>query len=236
MAKLAIARGATSVSVVIFISDSASTTGQGLAGLAYNTGSLVCYAVVPGASAAAITLATLAAANSSWSSGGFKEIDATNLKGVYRFDIPNTHLSSGRSVLFMFSGASGMAPCPFEIELTGVNNQSATAFITGVNSLAPPSAWNLLSIDGNGRVDVIKVAGTTQTARDLGASVLLSSGTGTGQVKLSSGYVAPNWGDVGNPTSTLDLTGTTTKGNVTKVFGLPILGGSGTLADPFRFV
>lgn len=43
--------------------------------------------------------------------------------------------------------------------------------------------------DANQRVDVIKVAGTTQTARDLGASVLLSSGTGTGQVSLSSGTV-----------------------------------------------
>lgn len=57
--------------------------------------------------------------------------------------------------------------------------------------------------------NVLSIAGTAQTARDLGASVLLSSGTGTGQVKLSSGYIAPNWGDVGNPTTTVGLTGTT---------------------------
>lgn len=56
--------------------------------------------------------------------------------------------------------------------------------------------------------DTIKVGGTTQTGRDLGASVLLSSGTGTGQVKLSSGYVAPNWGDVGNPTTAVNLSAT----------------------------
>jgi hypothetical protein len=37
------------------------------------------------------------------------------------------------------------------------------------------------------QVDTRQVGGTTQTARDLGASVLLSSGTGAGQVNLSSG-------------------------------------------------
>jgi hypothetical protein len=51
--------------------------------------------------------------------------------------------------------------------------------------------------------------GLTVTGRDIGASVLLSSGTNTGQVKLSSGYVAPNWGDVGNPTTSLNLSATT---------------------------
>lgn len=60
-------------------------------------------------------------------------------------------------------------------------------------------------------VNVTHIADTSQTARDIGASVLLSSGTGTGQVKLSSGYVAPNWGDVGNPTTTVNLSGTSTK-------------------------
>lgn len=38
-------------------------------------------------------------------------------------------------------------------------------------------------------VDAVRVAGTAQTARDIGASVLLSSGTGTGQLSLSSGLV-----------------------------------------------
>jgi cell division protein ZapA (FtsZ GTPase activity inhibitor) len=43
----------------------------------------------------------------------------------------------------------------------------------------------------NGQIDANTkaVGGTTQTARDLGASVLLSSGTGAGQVSLSSGTV-----------------------------------------------
>jgi hypothetical protein len=39
------------------------------------------------------------------------------------------------------------------------------------------------------RVSVHAVAGTAQTGRDIGASVLLSSGTGTGQISLTSGLV-----------------------------------------------
>lgn len=46
----------------------------------------------------------------------------------------------------------------------------------------------------NGQIDAntVKVGGTTQTARDLGASVLISSGTGTGQLSVASGVVASN--------------------------------------------
>jgi hypothetical protein len=44
-------------------------------------------------------------------------------------------------------------------------------------------------------VNVTKFGGTTVTARDIGASVLLSPGTGTGQINLSSGAV-PVTGDL----------------------------------------
>jgi hypothetical protein len=55
-----------------------------------------------------------------------------------------------------------------------------------------PTNFSSLSIDGSGRVDVIKIAGASQTARDIGASVLLSSGTGTGQLDFTSGVVKAN--------------------------------------------
>jgi uncharacterized protein YjbJ (UPF0337 family) len=41
-------------------------------------------------------------------------------------------------------------------------------------------------------VNTVKVSGTAQTARDLGASVLLSAGTGTGQLDFTSGVVKAN--------------------------------------------
>ena len=93
MAKLSILAGATSQSVNVFIQDSSSTVGAGLSGLVFNTTSLIAYYTFTGANATAtaITLATLAAVNSAFSSGGFKEIDATHMKGLYRLDIPNAY-------------------------------------------------------------------------------------------------------------------------------------------------
>jgi hypothetical protein len=210
--KLSIQAGSTSQTVNVFIQDSSSTTGAGLTGLVFNTASLTAYYALPKAAAVSITLATLAAITMAWSSGGFKEVDATNMPGWYRLDIPDAALASGRFVSIHLKGAANMAPLPIEIELTATNNQSATAFITGVNSLAPPTNWNLHSIDASGRVDVIKVAGTTQTARDIGASVLLSSGTGTGQLSLSSGLVSLSG------TQTFNVTGSIT-GNLSGSVG-----------------
>jgi hypothetical protein len=49
-----------------------------------------------------------------------------------------------------------------------------------------------LTVDssGAGNADVKEFGGTTVTGRDLGASVLLSSGTGSGQIVLASGVVS----------------------------------------------
>jgi hypothetical protein len=55
-----------------------------------------------------------------------------------------------------------------------------------------PTNFGVLSIDASGRVDVGKVTGTAQTARDLGASVLLSAGTGAGQLDFTAGIVKAN--------------------------------------------
>jgi len=58
----------------------------------------------------------------------------------------------------------------------GPNNTTANdafgAFVFEVWDPKPaPTNWGVLSIDANGRVDVIKVNGTSQTARDLGANL-----------------------------------------------------------------
>ncbi len=46
-----------------------------------------------------------------------------------------------------------------------------------------------LAVDSSGRVDTLKINGTSQTARDLGASVLISPGTGTGQLDVTTGVI-----------------------------------------------
>jgi hypothetical protein len=82
------------------------------------------------------------------------------------------------------------------IKYGGPNNTTTNdawgAFVFEVWDPQPQTTTGQLSVDANGRVDVIKIAGTTQTARDIGASVLLSSGTGTGQLDFTSGVVKAN--------------------------------------------
>lgn len=66
------------------------------------------------------------------------------------------------------------------------------------SALKPTTAGRTLVVDASGLVDAntVKVgptgAGTPQTARDIGASVLLSPGTGTGQVDVTAGVVKAN--------------------------------------------
>lgn len=147
--KLSILAGATGQSVNVFIQDSSSITGAGLTGLLFNSAGLSASYSFTGANAGrvAITLATLAAVNSAYSSGGFKEIDATNMPGWYRLDLPNAALatSKGRCSSVHLFGATNMAPCPLEIELTAVDNQSAIAFMTSVATVT-----NLTNAPTNG--------------------------------------------------------------------------------------
>lgn len=62
----------------------------------------------------------------------------------------------------------------------------------------PATSGRSMVVDANGLVDAntVKIgptgSGTAQTARDIGASVLLSSGTGTGQLDFTSGVVKGN--------------------------------------------
>lgn len=64
------------------------------------------------------------------------------------------------------------------------------------SALKPATAGRTVVVDAAGLVDANTVklgpsgSGTAQTARDIGTSVLLSSGTGTGQISLSSGGVS----------------------------------------------
>lgn len=122
-----VAKGAVDQTIYVEILDSASTTGGRKTGIVYNSAGLTAYYVRNGASATAITLATLAAANSAHSDGGFKEVDATNMPGVYRLDLPDAAVASGAdSVVVTIKGASGAAQVSAEIQLTGINAQNAT--------------------------------------------------------------------------------------------------------------
>jgi len=134
------------------------------------------------------------------------EVDSTNAKGFYVFDL--TQSETNADVLLVTAKSSTS-----NIVVLGAPATIFTFPTTGI--LAPATAGRTLVVDANGLADanVVKLgpsgSGTAQTARDIGASVLLSSGTGTGQLKLASGYVAMTWADVAAPTTTVNLSGTT---------------------------
>ncbi len=162
MAQISRQVGTTSQVTLLFVQDSSSTTGAGLTGLAHNTGSLTAYYKRSnGTASVAITLANITTLGT-YVSGGFKEVDATNLPGIYEFHPPNAALASGAdSVAILLKGAANMAPCPLIIELTGTSNQDA---VRGGMTALP----NAVAAASGG---------------------LLTYGTSTGQLNPSSGKI-----------------------------------------------
>lgn len=128
--KLNIKPGTTSRTVRLFIQDSSSTTGDGLTGVAF--GDISAYYIREGdASPTVITLAT--ATVGTWTSSGFKEIDATNMPGWYELGLPNAVLAAGAvDVGVHLKGATNMAPLPLEIQLGTLIPE-----LTGVPDAAP---------------------------------------------------------------------------------------------------
>ena len=163
MAKLALKKGATDVSVYVFAQDSSVTTGAGLTGLTFETASLTAYYVRPLGSATAITLATQTATGAH-SDGGFVEVDATNMPGIYRLDLPDAVCATGvPSVVVMLKGVANLAPVLLEIQLTDFdlnstsNSVGAVASVTGDVTLATGEVLDLAVVGSYTIQDVLKI-------------------------------------------------------------------------------
>jgi hypothetical protein len=129
MAKASRKAGSTSNIFLISIDDSSSTVGAKLTGLLFNTSGLTAYYKRDTASGSvAITLATIPTLGT-FATGGFKEVDSTNMPGIYELHIPDAAFASGaKSVVVYLKGAANMLCPPIEIELTAVDNQDAVRF------------------------------------------------------------------------------------------------------------
>lgn len=205
--------GKTSVIVHVFIQNSSVTTGAGLTGLVFNSAGLKGYYMRAGASASvAITLATIATLGT-FATGGFKEVDATNLPGVYELHVPNAAFAAGAErVVVVLSGATNMVPCALEIELDAIDYQDATRLgLTALPNANAGSNGGLPTGDASGRVTLIPSQspsvsnGTAQagaastitlksgdSATDsiyVGSLVTITSGTGANQSRVITGYV-----------------------------------------------
>lgn len=96
------------------------------------------------------------------------ELDSTNAKGYYSFDISQTETNADEILVTAKSSTANIA----------VIGAPAILFTRAPNSGA-------LSIDSNGRVDIIKVAGTTQTAKDIGGAVPAAAAGASGGLLIS---------------------------------------------------
>lgn len=165
MAKLTVKAGSTSRREYIFIQDSASTTGAGKTSLAYDTSGLKAYYVRPGATSTAITIVTQTVTGS-YSSGGFVEVDSTNMPGVYRFDVPDAAFAaSSDKVIVMLSGATGMAPVVLEYDLVAYDPTDTVRLgLTALPNVAAGASGGLPTGNASGQVTVASLVAAANEA------------------------------------------------------------------------
>lgn len=299
MPKLSLVGGTTSKILHVFIQDSSKTTGAGLSGLTNNSSGFLAHYIRSGDSSST-SIAVTSAAIGTFTSGGFIEVESSAMPGLYEFGLPNAVVSAGanKSAVLYLTGASNMAPCVLEIEITKTDNQDGTrggmtalpnanaatngglpTTGNGANQISVSGGAVLLQIGtGTGqvqvsagqiqsnvvqwnnanvatpnvtgvpKVDVVDWLGaavsastagfpdvnarlhgnTLQTGRDIGASVLLSPGTGTGQVSVSAGLVGIQ---AGTGTGQLDYASGVVKTNVAQWLGVAVSATSGGIPD-----
>jgi hypothetical protein len=138
------------------------------------------------------TIATLTNQTSFTLTTGPAEDDALNGRVAIIHDIASA-VQMASVLIADYTGASKTVTLAAGATFTVAAGDNIS--IMQMAPLQPATLGRTLVVDSSGLADAnaVKVgptgSGTAQTARDLGASVLLSSGTGSGQISLSSGTV-----------------------------------------------
>lgn len=165
MPKLSLLAGTTSKLIKFKVYDASKTNGAGLTGLTSGTSGLTAYYIKEGQNST--TQISLSGGTlGTWSSGGFIVIDGTNMPGIYEIGIPNLALSSAKSVLVYIQGAANMVPVEIELELTAVDNQSASFGLT-------TTGWTISAVSG--AVGSVTAGVTVTTNNDKTAYVLTAA-------------------------------------------------------------
>lgn len=109
---------------------------------------------------------------SSPSTAGIPEVNIKNINNVSAASVTTVNANLGQTQPVNFTGTGSSALIKSDtVDIAGAAVSTSTAQI-GVNA--------------------VNLGGTAQTGRDIGASVLLSTGTGTGQLDFTSGVVKAN--------------------------------------------
>lgn len=175
---------------ILIAGSNAATTFAGL-----TTGALACTTIT--ASGAVAFQSTFAVTTST----SLAALSCTTLTASGAVAFQSTFAVTTSTALGAISGST--------LTLSGAVAFQSTFVVTGATTFTGAITGTNASNDL--RVNTVALSGTTQTGRDIGASVLLSNGTGTGQLKLASGYVAMTLADVAATTTTVNFSGMTIK-------------------------
>lgn len=218
--------GATSEIWQLFIADSSSTTGGGLTGLTNATSGLTAY-YHRDTDTTATAISIVSMTSGTFTSGGFKEVDPTNMPGVYEFCPPNAAITTGaKNCIILLKGAANMAPLPILVDLDAqvdvrayvgtVISAPATAGIPDVNI----KAINNVTAATPGASGGVLISGSNSGTTTFGALTV------TGTLTASDGFVVNR--------STSNATAVTFTGNGTGN-GLICISGSGAAGDGAQF-
>src|SRR3990167_7538527 len=203
--KLILKKGASSQTALVFVMDSSSTAGAGLTGLTFESAGLSWYYYREGAGTGAtqVTLATMTIGT--WATGGFVQLDATDMPGWYDLGIPNAALLTGASFVGMqLKGATNMAPTNVEIQLVDADLEDGVRLgLTALPNAAADAAGGL-PISDTGGLDMDGLS-TFNPAVDVVASVTLVDTTttntdmrGTNDAALASAWTGTRAGYLDN--------------------------------------
>ena len=188
-----ILKGATSQTFMVYAID--NLTGQPKTGLAHSD--ITARYERARAAAVSITMANLAAITTAYTSGGWEEIDSTNCKGWYRFDIPDAVFATGVDCAIVTMQATNALITPIAVELKAIDftilgNAALNASVDveqdvtiyeGAN--APTLAWTITDADGVAvdvstytlKLVVYNYDGTTKFTLTSGGGGLVVSGS-----------------------------------------------------------
>lgn len=204
---ITIAPGSTSQSIELFL---------GVTGLTASTSGLSAYYNRTRTADVQIPLVARTIAQA-WTAGGFAEVNASTMPGVYRLDIPNEALASGvDDVTIVVRGASGTNGAVMSIKLSSgglTSTQTAQAVwnaLTSSHTTHGTFGWNSLRADApskEGLVTLHQSGGTSRVDADVHAikndtdaatylkGALLHDGTGyvdADVVRISTSTAAAN--------------------------------------------
>jgi hypothetical protein len=150
--------GTTSVSLyftLLTTTTSAATTGKVAADMTLSYWR-------QGGTRTAIAASDLAAVNSAYSAGGVKEVDAANMPGLYRWDIPDAAFATGADWVVLSNKVAGCIPVNMPIAIPTLATYRTTLLAKIVEDQGSITLQQALSIILSATAGVSSGGGTTR--------------------------------------------------------------------------